>query len=170
MDAEDLAQDVAITLLSHHTGPPDRDSFLGWCFGVARNLAAHRYRSETRRRKRTDDANLRRCTDRMLDDPESCAMVRERLATKLDSLDSRAVSLLHDRFVLEETSEEIADRLNVSSASIRMKLMRIIAILRTDERETPVHWARRAARARLGARGRARMLREQPLRSRRGRE
>jgi DNA-directed RNA polymerase specialized sigma24 family protein len=39
------------------------------------------------------------------------------------------------RYVFEETSEEIAARLQISSASVRMRLARLLAMLRVAEAE-----------------------------------
>ncbi len=135
-DAEDLAQDLAIVVLAHHTGPPDAESFVGWCFGVARNLAAHKHRSDMRRRRR-DEHDVALEPDAAIAppryDPESSAIVRESLAMKLDGLTPVTLSLLRDRYVFEETSEEIAARLQISSASVRMRLARLLAMLRVVE-------------------------------------
>ena len=132
-DAEDILQDVAVAILAHHTGPPDAEFFLGWCCVVARNLAAHKHRSEARRRRETVAMHLGGPSYTMQrDDPEGSTIARNRLRTRLERVNSIAISLLRDRFVLEETSEEIAAHLHVSSACIRMRLARILAILRVD--------------------------------------
>jgi RNA polymerase sigma factor (sigma-70 family) len=138
-DAEDLAQDLAIVVLAHNRGPPDAASFVGWCCGVGRNLAAHKRRSEMRRRRRVEDgANLEGGTEwtaRQFD-PEHNAIIRESLAMRLDGLNLVAVRLLRDRFVLEETSEEIAARSNVSSVSIRMRIARLLAVLHVEDEKS----------------------------------
>jgi RNA polymerase sigma factor (sigma-70 family) len=133
-DADDLAQDLALVILAHHTGPPDAEGFVGWCCGVARNLAAHRRRSEMRRLRAAENPVAAGGADSGAerDNPESSAMLRESLALKLDGLNPVALCLLRDRFVMEETSEEIAARLNVSSASVRMRIARLLAELRVD--------------------------------------
>jgi RNA polymerase sigma factor (sigma-70 family) len=130
-DADDLLQNVAITLFAHRNGPEDAGAFVGWCCQVARNLAAHHYRSEARRRRRTDDAASFAIP---LDvNPETSAMAREQLAEFLEQLNPVAVSLLCDKFVFGETAEEIATRLNVSSASVRMRVARILGVLRVTD-------------------------------------
>jgi RNA polymerase sigma factor (sigma-70 family) len=101
---------------------------VGWCCQVARNLAAHHYRSEARRRRKTDDAASFALP--LEGNPEASAMARERLGEFLDQLNPVAVALLRDKFVFGETAEEIAARLNVSSASVRMRVARILGVLR----------------------------------------
>jgi RNA polymerase sigma factor (sigma-70 family) len=134
-DAEEMVQDLAVVVFSHRSGPPDAQAFAGWCCGVARHLAAHRRRSHARGCGRHEDsAGLEE--DRAVstaDDPEHAAIVRQELAARLEGLDAAAMTLLLDRFLLEETSSEIAKRKNVSCASVRMRVARLVATLRTSD-------------------------------------
>jgi DNA-directed RNA polymerase specialized sigma24 family protein len=128
-------QDVAVVVFAHDRGPPDAERFIGWCCAVARHLALHRRRSKAR----TASFNecLQNVTMPAIDDgPEPVAATRKRLETGLDRLDEDAVSLLWNRFVLEETSVEIASRLNISAASVRMRLTRLVAGVRESEKST----------------------------------
>jgi RNA polymerase sigma factor (sigma-70 family) len=132
--AEDLVQDVAVLLLSHRTGPPSRECFVGWCALVAQHLAAHRRRSQARSSscyERLSDLPVQTTLARSYGDPENTAATRERLAAQLERLDSDAAQLLRDRFALGETAAEIAARLNVSAASVRMRVARLVGTLRT---------------------------------------
>jgi RNA polymerase sigma factor (sigma-70 family) len=131
-DAEEMVQDVAVVVFSHRSGPPDPPNFAGWCCGVARHLAAHRRRSRARGYERHVDAAGLEDDPAVstADDPEHAAIVRQELAARLDGLDTAAMTLLLDRFLLEETSSEIARRKNVSCASVRMRVARLVATLR----------------------------------------
>jgi RNA polymerase sigma factor (sigma-70 family) len=134
-DAEEMVQNVAVVVFSHRSGPPDAEAFAGWCCGVARHLAAHRRRSHARGYGRHEDpAGLEGGEDlaaSTADNPERAAIVRQELAARLEGLDTAAMTLLLDRFLLEETSSEIAKRKNVSCASVRMRVARLVATLRT---------------------------------------
>jgi RNA polymerase sigma factor (sigma-70 family) len=132
-DAEEMVQDVAVVVFSHRSGPPDAEAFAGWCCGVARHLAAHRRRSHARGYGRHEDAAGVEEDPAVstADNPEHAAIVRQELAARLEGLDTAAMTLLLDRFLLEETSSEIAKRKNVSCASVRMRVARLVATLRT---------------------------------------
>ena len=146
-DAEEMVQELALVVLTHRAGPDDASDFAGWCRGVARNVAAHRRRTIARRLAREDYAEFGEPDGISLapDDLERTAMTRQQLAGRLNGLDVAALNLLRDRFVLEETPTEMAERLNVSPASIRMRVSRLVATLRkTDDSSLP----RRAYRAR----------------------
>lgn len=135
-DADDLLQDLAVAVLMHERGPADADRFAAWCRGVARNVAAHRYRSQARQRTQQEDRELRATYELGAggsEDMERTVIAKEWLAARLDGLSARAQSLLRDRFVFEETPSEMAARLNVSAASVRMRLARLVAALRAQE-------------------------------------
>ncbi len=135
-DADDLMQELAVVVLAHGSVPPDPKNFAGWCFGVARNVALHRRRSRARARAREDEEGRDARAARSAEDLERTAIARQRLALHLDGLDVAALRLLRDRFVFEETPTEMAERLNVSAASIRMRVSRIVASLRANERKS----------------------------------
>jgi RNA polymerase sigma factor (sigma-70 family) len=134
-DVDDIVQDTAVILFAHDRGPPDEEAFVGWCCGVARHLALHRRRSQAQ------TALLKACLQHyslpFVDgDPERVVATRKRLEVGLDRLDEDALSLLWKRFALEETSVEVASDLNVSAASVRMRLTRLVARVRESEKST----------------------------------
>jgi RNA polymerase sigma factor (sigma-70 family) len=135
-DADDLMQELAVVVLAHGSVPPDPENFPSWCFGVARNVAMHRRRSLARARAREDEGGRDARGACSPEDLERAAIVRQRLALHLDGLDASALRLLRDRFVFEETPTEMAERMNVSAASIRMRVSRIVAALRASERKS----------------------------------
>lgn len=149
-EAEELVQDLAVVVLAHRSGPPDPQNFPGWCFGVARNVALHQRRTRARARSRDEAGAQEQPAQRAPEDLERTAIARQRLAVHLDGLDVSALRLLRDRFVLEETPAEMAERMKVSAASIRMRVARLVATLRdsdakSTEPEPIVRYARRAS-------------------------
>lgn len=131
-DAEEMVQELALIVLTHRAGPDDAGDFAVWCRGVARNVAAHRRRSIARRLAREDITHSGEPDTLSVasDDLERAAMTRQQLEGRLNGLDVAALKLLRDRFVFEETPTEMAERLNVSPASIRMRVARLVAALR----------------------------------------
>jgi RNA polymerase sigma factor (sigma-70 family) len=131
-EAEEMVQDVAVVVLQHHATPLDPTAFAGWCYWVARNVAAHK-RREARRKARCQDAgelDLQSTSVSQLDDPERTAECKQQLAAHVHGLDEEALALLFRRYVLEETSSEIGAQLNLSAASVRMRITRLMATLR----------------------------------------
>lgn len=134
-DADDIFQDVAVVVFAHDRGPPDAAGFVGWCCSVARHLALHRRRSEGRAAALKE--GLQHDPPPFVDhDPERAVAAQRRLESGLDRLDEESLSLLWNRFVLEETSVEVASRLQISPVSIRMRLSRLVAEVRDSEKST----------------------------------
>ena len=134
-DADDIIQDTAVVVFAHGDGPPNAEHFVGWCCAVARHLALHRHRSEARA------VAFKECLQHFSrpfadDDPERMLTIQGRLGVGLDRLDEDALALLWNRFVLEETSAEVASRLNISAVSVRMRLSRLLAGVRESEKST----------------------------------
>jgi DNA-directed RNA polymerase specialized sigma24 family protein len=117
---------------------------------VVRNVALHRRRSRARGRSRDEAGPGEEPAAPAPPDLERATIARQRLAARLEGLDVSALRLLRDRFVLEETPAEMAERMNVSAASIRMRVTRLVAALReSDAKSTEpaknVRYARRAS-------------------------
>jgi RNA polymerase sigma-70 factor, ECF subfamily len=134
-DADDIVQDTAVVVFAHDQGPPDAERFVGWCCAVVRHLALHRRRSEARSLALKE--GLQHFSQPFVkDDPERALAIQGRLEVGLDRLDEEALALLWNRFVLEETSAEVASRLNVSPVSVRMRVSRLVAGVREWEKST----------------------------------
>lgn len=132
-DAADLFQDLGILVLQHPTGPNDASDFKAWCRGLARNMAAHYWRSEVRRSTRTplfEPAFFHDAMPAPNPDPERDAVLRQSLALCVQDLNERARDLLIRRYVLEETSMQIAGTLRKSQGAIRMRLVRLLCSVR----------------------------------------
>jgi RNA polymerase sigma-70 factor (ECF subfamily) len=140
-EAEELFQDVAVVVIAHSRGPEDESSFPVWCQGVARHLAAHRRRSVARLRARLApwdelDASVAASDEA---DPERLAITRQQVAARLVTLDESSLDLVFSRFVAEQTPTEMAERLNISPASMRMRLMRLRSVMRAALDDNPLH-------------------------------
>ncbi len=131
-DARDLLQDLLILVVAHPTGPADEAHFYAWCRGMMRNIALHHRRSKTRRFQHTSPVGmdiLEFPEPSRHGDPEIKVDLRK-LLEPLGALDESSRELLQRRYVLGETASEIASSLKRSPEAIRMRLMRLRAILR----------------------------------------
>jgi len=131
-DAQDLLQDLGLLIIGHATGPTDETHFCAWCCGLIRNIAAHHWRATARRFDYASPVGLTILDypgDESYANPEIRTHVRKQLG-QLGTLDDQSLELLRRRYVLGETSSEIARSLRRSPESIRMKLMRLRVSLR----------------------------------------
>ena len=140
-EAEELFQDVAVVVIAHSRGPTDEGSFPLWCQGVARHLAAHRRRSVARLRARLApweelDTSVIASDEA---DPERRAITRQQVAARLVALDETSLDLVFSRFVAEQTPTEMAERLNITPASMRMRLMRLRSMMRAALDDSSLH-------------------------------
>jgi RNA polymerase sigma factor (sigma-70 family) len=131
-DAQDLVQDLGLLVVGHATGPRDEAHFCAWCRGLIRNIAVHHWRSKARRFDHAAPVGLKIIEypeDEERANPEDRAHFRKRLGV-LSTLDDPSLELLRRRYVLGETSREIARSQRRSPDSVRMQLMRLRASLR----------------------------------------
>jgi RNA polymerase sigma factor (sigma-70 family) len=126
---DELVQDVAVTVFEHSQGPLDAESFPLWCRGVARHLSMHRRRAFARLAACLDA--LEAAPERVSGDLERAMIARDQLSAGLHVLDDAALRLLVARFIDGETSTELAARLNLTPASIRMRLTRVRSAMRS---------------------------------------
>jgi DNA-directed RNA polymerase specialized sigma subunit len=75
--------------------------------------------------------NLDERSEASFDELDASVEVR-RFVDQIEALDQRELEILVRRFVLEETSTEIASELESSPAAIRMKLKRLLRRLRAS--------------------------------------
>ena len=133
-EAEDLYQEVSLTIWRHPSGPRDLAKFGPWCRGLVRNAVL-----EQRRKRRSDrhhvaldldweeEANDHEQIFGLDDDVESLIVCRQLLGKCLHRTSKATQHLLVRRYVLEETAAEIAVELGNSAVSVRMKLKRMRA-------------------------------------------
>lgn len=134
-EVDEIVQDVAVAVFTHRSGPVNKQNFRRWCCGLARHIAAHRRRSAARSRLRFVEDSMLGEAAASLEDPERAAIVRQSLSARLGALNAPKFRLLFDRYVLEESSSELAARMNVSAAAVRMKVSRVLAALRNAHRD-----------------------------------
>jgi RNA polymerase sigma factor (sigma-70 family) len=127
----DVLQEVSLRILVCDGPAEDPARFAAWSRGVARHVAAYHARSY---RRTSRHLPLEHALDETAveagADPERTFDARETLARAFRGLDADARELLVRRYLLGETGEELAGERAQSSASLRMRLMRLRASLR----------------------------------------
>ena len=129
-EAEEIFQDLSLVVLRHRSGPKDIARFNAWCHSLARHVLAHHFRSKRRHASLLSRVELESAgfeTSHRVD-PERAASARELLGLLGKRLDPKARELLSQRYLLGESAEEIALRLEQSPTAVRMRLMRLRAI------------------------------------------
>ena len=111
-------------------------SAVGWLLGIARNLLGHAWRrgeTETRARRRlgvevpvVSDASLERI-EALIDDADPA----NPLHLALDALPAAQREAIRAHVLDEKSYEEVADQLGVSQATVRQRVSRGLARLRT---------------------------------------
>jgi RNA polymerase sigma factor (sigma-70 family) len=122
-DGGDVVQEVGLRLLCHDDVSASRTQLVAWCKAVARHIVLHELRA-----KRYERAKLAALDNVSVPDAwesEWRAAVRSTVAGELDRMDALSRELVVRRYVLEQTSNEIAQEVNLSPAAVRMRLMRI---------------------------------------------
>ena len=131
-EAEEVFQDLSLLVFRHRAGPTDVARFSSWCYALARHLLAHHFRAERRRANlmsRVEFEYLGIENSHRID-PERSASARELLTLVGRKLDPHARDLLSQRYLMGESTEEIAARLAQSPTAVRMRLMRLRSIAR----------------------------------------
>jgi len=133
-EAEDLFQDVSLTIWRHPTGPRDPEKFGPWCRGLVRNAVFEQRRKRRGERKhvaieldRDDDAPDSEQLLSLGEDVETLIAFRQLLGRCLDRTSQATQLLLVRRYVLEETAADIAHEQGNTAVSVRMKLKRLRA-------------------------------------------
>jgi RNA polymerase sigma-70 factor, ECF subfamily len=131
-EAEEVFQELSLTVLRHRSGPNDMELFSAWCHALARHVLAHHFRTKRRRAKLLSRVELESAgfeTSHRVD-PERAASARELLGLLGKRLNPQAQALLSQRYLLGESTEEIALRLEQSPTAVRMRLMRLRSMVR----------------------------------------
>jgi RNA polymerase sigma-70 factor (ECF subfamily) len=127
--ARDLAQDVALKAWLSLGKLEDPRAFPAWVRRIAANAARdHLRRMAVRREEELDDALELEAADDPHDQAERLAEVRLMLAALAEE-DGEVVDLLVAR-ANGVSVEELADRMGISSAALKMRVMRVRKRLR----------------------------------------
>jgi RNA polymerase sigma-70 factor (ECF subfamily) len=122
-DAIDVVQEVGLRLLRQPSAPASRDQFEAWCRSVARNVVLQDLRAARYERQKLAALGRDGAVDVWL--PERLAAMRSVVIHRLEGVDAESRDLLFRRYVLEQTSGEIAHDLKLTAAAVRMRLMRL---------------------------------------------
>jgi RNA polymerase sigma factor (sigma-70 family) len=128
--AQDVMQNVSVTVLTAPEAPSHHAQFAAWCRGVARNVAAHERRVRKRSQSYIAEEELDNEPSSPDSSPEDSTNSRKVLRSLVRELGASEFELLVRRYVLEEDSNELATELEQSPTALRMRLMRLRAILR----------------------------------------
>jgi RNA polymerase sigma factor (sigma-70 family) len=128
--ARDVMQNISVVILTASEAPTDGGQFAAWCRGVARNLAAYERRARRRSQSMIEDSDIEHDRPDPETNPEESTNSRKVLRSLVRELGADEFELLVRRYVLEEDSNELATELAQSPAALRMRLMRLRAILR----------------------------------------
>ena len=122
-DATDVVQEVGLRLLRQPSAPASWDQFEAWCRSVARNVVLQDLRAARYERAKLAAFGRDGAVDVWL--PERQAAMRSVVLHRLEGVDPESRDLLFRRYVLEQTSGEIAHDLKLTAAAVRMRLMRL---------------------------------------------
>ena len=122
-DATDVVQEVGLRLLRQPSAPASRDQFEAWCRSVARNVVLQDLRAARYERAKLEAFGRDGVVDVWW--PQRQAEMRSAVLERLEGVDPESRDLLFRRYVLEQTSGEIAQELKLTAAAVRMRLMRL---------------------------------------------
>jgi RNA polymerase sigma factor (sigma-70 family) len=131
--ADDLAQQALALHAMHGGGGKVRDA-RAWLGAVVRNLAAQRHRGESRRRARERVVARPEATTTSTVDVVAQAELLERIVQAVLRLDEPYRSTVLLRYLQELPTEEVARRLEVEPATVRVRTKRALERLRESLR------------------------------------
>lgn len=156
-EAVDVLQEVGLRLLRQSDMVVCRNHVSAWCKSVAKHIVLHELRAARYERAKLAALEVGAMPDAW--ESERRAALRSTLVRELERMDPVSRDLLLRRYVLEQTSSEIARDLEWSPPAVRMRLMRIRDQLgsRSDGRneESSRRGDRRSEHARFARAGRS---------------
>jgi RNA polymerase sigma factor (sigma-70 family) len=130
-------QEVGLQLLLQPDSAIPRDRFAAWLKSVARHIVLHKLRAQRYERAKLAALDTVSHVDPWASDRDE--RVRSSLACELEQMDRPSREILLRRYVLGQTSHEIASEMNLSAAAVRMRLMRIRGELSARNRDNDVN-------------------------------
>jgi RNA polymerase sigma factor (sigma-70 family) len=122
-EGADILQEVGVRLLCCNDIEGNRDHVTAWCKSVARHIVFHELRAARYERAKISALDAASTTDAW--ESQRRAAARSTAARELERMDSTSRELVLRRYVLEQTSKEIARDVDLSAPAVRMRLMRI---------------------------------------------
>lgn len=135
-EVDDIAQEVFLVAFSQLSRFRGEAKFSTWLIGIARNKALEFLKAEARGRKRRKQFFEAEIASQQIDRLEKvhdqCELAEQRLGAMqlcLEQLPNKSRELVNRYYFDMQPATEIAAQSNVSTGSIRMKLLRIRQIL-----------------------------------------
>jgi RNA polymerase sigma-70 factor (ECF subfamily) len=127
-DAEEVLQEVGVTILSRAEPPSAAEKFPAWARGVARNTALHLWRKK-RRDRMIPDSRLLDAVDAAYEQADAVPEIWERrrraLRECLSELPKQSWNILKMKYFKGLTCTEIARSLRRNAPAVRMALVRL---------------------------------------------
>lgn len=129
--AEDVLQQVALTVTEKFEDYDSARSFTGWAMGIARNKALQFFAKAGSDRHRFSNELLNQLADTHERLSDRAQEQREALAFCIEKLPPKSLALIKRRYVQDLKPGKIADTLGLSANAVRLALHRIRTALRT---------------------------------------
>jgi RNA polymerase sigma-70 factor, ECF subfamily len=138
-EADEVFQELSLIVIRDRSDFRDIERFPAWYRALARNVLAHHFRSERRRAGLLSRVELEAASSNTTHclDPERSVSAREILSTLATRLEPDARELLLQRYLLGESAQEIALRLEQSPSAVRVRLMRLRSLVKRKSLEPP---------------------------------
>jgi len=128
-DAEDVLQQVALTVARRFDEYDDSRPFIAWVLWLARSRVTDHYRKKGRERLVFSVALLERFELALVQGPREQSSRREALEHCLDKLPEKSRRLIELRYENEAPMQSVADALGSTAASVRVMLYRVRNVL-----------------------------------------
>ena len=128
--AEDVLQQVALTVTEKFDQFDHDRSFTGWAMGIARNKSLQYFSKAGSDRHQFSSELLLQLADTHVRLSEQANDQRDALALCFEKLPPKSQALLERRYVQDLKPGKIADTLGLSANAVRLSLHRIRAALR----------------------------------------
>jgi RNA polymerase sigma-70 factor (ECF subfamily) len=128
-DREDLLQQVALTVARRYQEFDESRPFLAWALWLAKSRIIDFYRSRGRQPRFLDDNLLDKYAESLVERQQAIAARREALEHCLEKLPDRSRVLVHMKYHDGLKTDQIAEAIRSTPASVRVTLFRIRDVL-----------------------------------------